>query len=279
MRIFVDLEATEGGEILAIGAVTDNDSRFFAVVKPEFTKLTPRIMALTGYDEQTMAGAQDITSAIAKFTHWALAQSGALSLGGNIGLHFFTFGKNDREFVQKTRDLHFNANGMSDLVHQLDWMKGNMSNGASPIYTAFKRPLISLRSAYYTYKNTPSEGAVIHNPVEDAVMFKELVEAAEGGWKLPADAEIVKVSKPVLPPKDSNNGMGVPEDLNRKVIAYWQKGAKERVQLYPNLIAAAKNLCTQAIQIDHVAPEQAAYRLLNAAITGESYCNRKFFLV
>lgn len=272
MRIFVDLEATEGGEILAIGAVTDNDSRFFAVVKPEFTKLTPRIMALTGYDEQTMEGATDITSAVYKFVQWSLQWVTA-------GVHFFTFGKNDREFIQKTRDLHFNAKGMSELVHQLDWIKGNMSNGASPIYSAFKRPLISLRSAYYTYKNTPSEGAVIHNPVEDAVMFKELVEAAEGGWKLPADAEIVKVSKPVLPPKDANNGMGVPEDLNRKVIAYWQRGGKERVQLYPNLISAAKSLCTQAIQIDHVSPEQAAYRLLNAAITGDSYCNRKFFLV
>lgn len=273
MRIFVDLEATEAGEVIAIGAVAENNFRFFSVMAPKYSRITPRITALTGITEEEAEKWVDAEHAIRSFVEWAQKQ------GAGLGVHFFTFGKNDGGFIQRTRNFYADQWGANEIVMQLDWIRANMSNGAAPIYDAFRKPLISLRSAYFTYKNAVSDGVDIHNPEKDAIMFKELVEAVEGGWRLPEGAELIKVSKPVMPPKDINQGRNVPEELNRKVIAYWQKGNSDKVQVFPNLIIAAKSLCTKAIQFDKLDPTKAAYRVLNAAINGESYCSRKFFLV
>lgn len=273
MRIFVDLEATEAGEVIAIGAVAENNFRFFSVMAPKYSRITPRITALTGITEEEAEKWVDAEHAIRSFVEWAQKQD------AGDGVHFFTFGKNDGGFIQRTRNFYADQWGANEIVMQLDWIRANMSNGAAPIYNAFRKPLISLRSAYFTYKNAVSNGADIHNPEEDAIMFKELVEAVESGWRLPEGAELVKVMKPVMPPKDINHGVQINEVLDRKVVAYWQKGSSDRCQVFPNLILAAKSLCTHAIQVSKLSPEQAAYRVLNAAINGEPYCNRKFFLV
>lgn len=273
MRIFVDLEATEAGEIIAIGAVTEENERFFGLMAPVYSRITPRIAAITGITEEDAELFPQPVETIQKFVDWARNQD------KGIGIHFFTFGSNDGGFVQRTRNFHADQWGACAVVMMLDWVKANMSNGASPVYKAFRRPLISLRSAYLTYKHNETDVATVHNPVEDAVMFKELVEAAENGWTLPENAELVKVAKPVMPPKDINHGVHIDEVLDRKVVAYWQKGGSDRCQVFPNLILAAKSLCTHAIQVSKLSPEQAAYRVLNAAINGEPYCNRKFFLV
>lgn len=273
MRIFVDLEATEAGEVIAIGAVAENNFRFFSVMAPKYSRITPRITALTGITEEEAEKWVDAEHAVRSFVEWAQEQDAGL------GVHFFTFGKNDGGFIQRTRNFYADQWGANEIVMQLDWIRANMSNGAAPIYDAFRKPLISLRSAYFTYKNAASDSADIHNPVKDAIMFKELVEAVEDGWRLPEGAELVKVSKPVMPPKDINHGRNVPEELDRKVVAYWQKGNSDKVQVFQNLIIAAKSLCNKAIQFDKLDPTQAAYRVLNAAINGESYCSRKFFLV
>lgn len=272
MRIFVDLEATEAGEIISIGAVTEENQRFFGLMAPKYSRITPRITALTGITEEDAEKFPWAENTIQNFVDWAVAQN-----RGN-GVHFFTFGKNDGGFVQRTRNFYADQWGVNKMVHMLEWIRNNMSNGAAPIYNAFRKPLISLRSAYYTYKHV-TEKSEIHNPVEDAVMFKELVEAAESGWQLPKDAELVKVTKPVLPSADANKGIDLPGELNRKVVAYWQKGNTDKTGVYPTLIHAAKALCTQAIQVNKLSPTQAAYRILNAAVNGEFYCNRKFFLV
>lgn len=273
MRIFVDLEATEAGEVIAIGAVTEEDVRFFGMMAPKYSRITPRITALTGITEEEAADWPQAEDTVRRFVNWAQAQD------AGIGIHFFTFGKNDGGFIQRTRNFYADQWGANEIVMEFDWIRANMSNGAAPIYNAFRKPLISLRSAYLTYKRNETLDTNIHNPVEDAVMFKELVEAAESGWTLPDGAELVKVVKPVMPPRDANRGVSMDEVLDRKVIAYWQKGNNDRCQVFPNLINAAKALCTQAVQIDKLSPEQAAYRVLNAAINGETYCNRKFFLV
>lgn len=274
MRIFVDLEATEAGEIIAIGAVTEDNQRFFGVMTPRFSRVTPRITTLTGITEEEADQFPPAELTIERFVRWAMDQA------TDIGLHFFTFGKNDGGFVQRTRDFYAAHPdwAQDNTVKRLDWIRANMSNGADPIYKAFNKPLISLRSAYFTYKHEV-EGDNTHNPVQDAVWFKELVEAAESGWRLPEGTELVKVIKPVMPAKDPNKGMDIPDELNRKVIAYWQRGNKDRCEVFPTLINAAKAICTQAVQGNGLSPEQAAYRVLNAAINGESYCNRKFFLV
>lgn len=273
MRIFVDIEATEAGEILALGAVADNNERFFSAVRPIFSRVTPRITVITGVTQDQADEFPTPANVIPHFIEWAIRQ------GGTYGVHFFTFGKNDRQFVEKTRAFWANEDKTLNIVAQLGWIAANMSNGAAPIYDAFRRPLISLRSAYLTYKETNIKPE--HCSLEDAVMFKELIDAVENGWTLPDGARIVKITKPVLPPKDVNHGEQIPKDLDRKVVAYWvrRKDGSDQSAVYANCIVAAKALCTQAIQTGKLDPIQAGYRVLNAAVIGETYCDRKFFLV
>lgn len=272
MRIYIDFEATEAGEIIAVGAVTENNDRFFRVCRPLYTPVTERITALTGLDSNVLADEPTFRAAAEDLIHWCDAHS------TTIGFHFFSFGKNDHEFLAKTIDLYKAHSFSAESIACMQFVYNNLSNGAYPIYKAFNRPLIGLRSAYLTYKNNKQELPDSHNPVDDAAMFKELVEAAESGWTLPEDAEIVKVVKPILPAKAPVEDFNTPAELHRTVVCYWTKGNKDKVAVYRDLVSAAKALCTKALN-SGVTPEVAANRILTAAIAGETYCDRKFFLV
>lgn len=272
MRIFVDFEATEAGEIIAIGAVAENDSRYFAVCQPMFTPLTERITALTGITEDTLATANPYWQVARDFQTWCHMQS-------PDPVYLYSFGKNDRAYARYSLECYM-GNGWTapPIVNPMAWIAGTIENGADPIYKAFRKPLVGLRSAYLTYKNDTGDLHQSHNPLDDALMFRELVLAAEQGWRLPADAELVKVIKPQLPAKAPKEDFTSPTELHRTVVCYWTKGNADKSAVYRDLITAAKALCTKALN-SGVTPEQAAYRVLQAAMNGETYCNRRFFLV
>ena len=273
MRIFLDFEATEAGEIIAIGAVAEDDSRYFAVCKPQFTPLTERITALTGIDERTLENANPYWMVARDFQTWCKMRDAS----GET--YLYSFGKNDRGFAQLTLNM-YRSHGYDSpaCLNPMAWVYANLENGANPIYKAFNRPLVGLRSAYLTYKNDTGDLHQSHNPLDDAIMFRELVLAAEDGWRLPQGAELVKVEKPVLPSKAPKEDFCTPAELHRTVVCYWTKGNQDKSAVYRDLVTAAKALCTKAIN-SGVSPEQAAYRVLQAALNGDSYCDRRFFLV
>lgn len=271
MRIYLDLEATEGGEIIAIGAVAENGKRFFSAIRPRFTPVTPRIAVLTGITADEAEEFPLAETAIPRFVNWVLEQDTGL------GIVFLTFGENDKCFAKKTLAFYKEDCGTPDSVLEgLSWLIANMSDCSLLIHKAFRRPNISLRSAYLTLRET--ELSPIHNPVEDALALKELIDLILGGWTLPENATVVKATKPNLPPKMKEI---IPENLNRKVVAYWvqSKTNKDMTCVFSDCVKAATTLCGQAIQQGQTDKYQVATRVLNAAITGESYCGRKFFLV
>lgn len=271
MRIYLDLEATEGGEIIAIGAVAENGKRFFSAVRPRFTPVTPRIAVLTGITADEAEEFPLAETAIPRFVNWALKQD------AGIGIVFLTFGENDKHFVQTTLAFYKEDCGTPDSVlNGLSWLIANMADCSYLIRNTFRRPNISLRSAYLTLRET--ELSPIHNPVEDALALKELIDLILGGWTFPENATVVKATKPNLPPKMKEI---IPENLNRKVVAYWvqSKTNKDMTCVFSDCVKAATTLCGQAIQQGQTDKYQVATRVLNAAITGESYCGRKFFLV
>ena len=273
MRIFIDFEATEAGEIISVGAITETGEKFYALSRPLYSPLTERITALTGITQEDLDGAAPFWLTCRSLIAWAN------SLDTGNGYHFFSFGKNDRVFVNTTARL-YRSNGSDDryTLEPMEYLANKLTNGADPIYKAFNRPLVSLRSAYLTYKNSQGELENTHNALEDAQMMMELILAVEDGWKLPEDAEIVKVQKPVLPAKAPAEDFCTPSELHRTVVCYWTKGNSDKVAVYRDLVTAAKALCTKALNAG-VTPEKAAYRVLQAAMNGESYCDRRFFLV
>lgn len=272
MRIYLDIEATEAGEVIAIGAVTEAGSTFHSYVRPVRTEITDRITVLTGITKEAAADATPLPCAAQALMVWAKA-----NCDGEF--QFCAFGKGDKDFLKRSYEsLHitgwdYELAEMKDIKFIID----NTTNIAKTIYQAFRKPYIGLRPAYLTYREN-KEAPRFHNPLEDAMMLKELVEACEGGWSLPEGKEIVKVHKPTLPPKAKADNGDVPLELRRKVIAYWVKDEKDRCGVYRDCVQAAATVCTKAIQAG-ITKVDAARRVLNAAYTGESYCGRKFFLV
>lgn len=274
MRIYLDLEATEYGEVLAIGAVDEDGNRFQEVVRPTYTPLTERITALTGIDERTIANAHNFIEVANNFQFWAWSHA------CDNQCDILTFGKNDSGFLRKTYDLFYTHGASPDDVEPMIWLINHTHNGANPIYQAFRRSMISLRSAYLTYTENEATEALngAHLPIEDAAMFKILYEAVRNGWVLPEGANLVTVKKPTLPPKQPKEDFNTPPELHRTVVVYWTRGNQDKCAAFRDLITAAKATCTKALNAG-ISPEQAAYRVLDAAINGESYCDRKFFLV
>lgn len=273
MRIFLDFEATEAGEIIAIGAVAEDDSRYFAVCKPQFSPLTERITLLTGITDEVLLTANPYWMVARDFQQWCMMRD----CEGRTRL--YSFGKNDKAYAQFTLNAYMAHDYTAPaVVNPMAWVAANIENGANPIYKAFNRPLVGLRSAYLTYKNDTGDLHQSHNPLDDALMFRELVMAAEDGWRLPEEAELIKIDKPKLPAKAPKEDFTSPTELHRTVVCYWNKGNQDKSAVYRDLITAAKALCTKAIN-SGVSPEQAAYRVLQAAMNGETYCGRRFFLV
>lgn len=274
MRFYLDLEATEYGEVLAIGAVAEDGSRFQKVVRPTYSPLTERITALTGIDERAIANAPSFIEVANDFQFWAWTH--AL----NDQCDILTFGKNDGTFLRKTYDLFYTHGASPDDVEPMIWLINRTHNGADPIYQAFNQNMISLRSAYLTYIENESTKTLngAHLPVEDAAMFKTLFEAVEDGWTLPEGTNVVLVKKPTLPPKQPKEDFNTPDELHRTVVVYWRRGNQDKCAVYRDILTAAKATCTKALNAG-ITPEQAAFRALDAAINGESYCDRKFFLV
>lgn len=273
MIVYMDIEATEAGEILQIGCVTQHNQRFGICTRPEFTPVTPRITALTGITQEDADESMSLNKALFILIDWLNQQSEDIQI--------YAFGKNDIGFIQKTYDFYF-LNGKSPddpLMQRLKYLKLKTANCQSYIYNAFRYKGLSLRSYYLTMNNQPLPHD--HNAMTDAVYLYQIMSAIDSGWTLPDGAEIVKFHKPTLPPKvdpcEANGTMTA--DLNRKVVAYYvnNKG-KDCAQVFPNCVAAARALCQQAINSgsDQI---EAGRRVLDAALAGTYYCNRKFFLV
>lgn len=275
MRIYIDVEATEGGELLQIGCVTEENQRFGVCVRPEFTPVTPRITALTGITADDARLADALFPSLCNLVNWALEQD-----KGN-GIHFFSFGKNDAKFFRKTLDMYKNygTDPNEPGMKALAWMASNITNCQSTIYNAYRQKGLSLRSYFLTMNNQPLPDQ--HNALVDAVYLYKIMTAIDSGWTLPEGAEIIKFIKPALPSKvtPAQAGGTLTQDLNRKVVAYWvnSKG-KENTGIFSDCMTAAKALCQAAVQAGRT-HEQAGYGVLNAAITGTSYCGRQFFLV
>ena len=70
-----DLQAVARSEILEIGAVKLNEQNavleeFQTYVKPQYSRVLPRVTVLTGITEETVATAPSYAEAMANFTDW-----------------------------------------------------------------------------------------------------------------------------------------------------------------------------------------------------------------
>lgn len=91
-KIFIDLEAIKAGQIISIGAIDEQGSTYYTLVKPVNLKgLTPFLSKLTGITKEMLMedAVPSFESAFDKLGEW-IGQEEAI---------FLTYGSNDRELL------------------------------------------------------------------------------------------------------------------------------------------------------------------------------------
>ena len=75
MKFYIDFEATQPeNEIIAIGAVAENGTAFYSLVKPQLSSISPYISQMTHISFDDLAWAPDINKALIEFDAWVMAQ-------------------------------------------------------------------------------------------------------------------------------------------------------------------------------------------------------------
>ena len=96
-----DLQAVARSEILEIGAVKLNEQNavleeFQTYVKPQYSRVLPRVTVLTGITEETVATAPSYAEAMANFTDW---------IGSDCRSRFYTWSNSDQNVILNEADL------------------------------------------------------------------------------------------------------------------------------------------------------------------------------
>ena len=162
MNVYIDLEATQfGKEIISFGAVAENGSEFYTLVKPKnLNKITKFITKLTGltpemYSEDT----PNIDTVIKQFMSWCNKQ--------DEKVRFFSFGNFDKVLFEAESERYPNNEGLKRLAKKLC----NLCVVSGKIlYRSTSTP--GLKTVYKEV--TGKEIIQTHNALDDAKMLMEI---------------------------------------------------------------------------------------------------------
>lgn len=163
MNFFLDIEATQPeNEIISIGIVADNGQKFYSLVKPSFSELTPYVFELTHISQEDLAQANTIDHVLYDINYWLLQQNVDW-----INDNFYSYGE-DVLFFEATLpaikdDFAFTI--AAKIMAKLEDITKTVFK--------FFHGSISLINAY-NYINSIKEEQ-LHNSLEDAVMLQAVV--------------------------------------------------------------------------------------------------------
>ena len=98
MNFYVDFEATQPEqEIISIGVYCDNKESFYALVKPQFSKVSKYITDMTGITNEMLADRDNFDTVLNDLYIWCTSQESNLN-----NWHFYSYGDGDVEFLKYT---------------------------------------------------------------------------------------------------------------------------------------------------------------------------------
>lgn len=167
MKVYIDVEATEAGEIIALGAVSSNGKEFYELVQPIFSKLTPMIHKLTGITDAELERAARLDSVLIHFYNWLYEQSRAI-----FQWKFYSYGNADIGFFKKSI-----KNCRNDIAYLLGCQIIATLQDSSLDVKKFFKQQAKLQHVYNYIQN--QNGKQKHNALEDANMLYKVVDYME----------------------------------------------------------------------------------------------------
>ena len=96
MNFYIDFEATQPEqEIISIGVYSDNEESFYALVKPQFSKISKYITDMTGITNEMVEDSYDLDTAFNDLYVWCANQETNLN-----EWHFYSYGDGDVDFIK-----------------------------------------------------------------------------------------------------------------------------------------------------------------------------------
>lgn len=163
MKIFIDFEATEKGEIIAVGAKTA-DKEFYSLVKPQFSKLTPNIKRLTYISEEDLNKANVLDKVFKDLANWLDEQNSAA-----YTWEFYSYGNADIDFLKKSL-----RNCKSSTSYQLACQMIATMQDAFELTKDFFKQQVKLQQVYNYVKQQDNKQR--HNALEDAKMLEYVMK-------------------------------------------------------------------------------------------------------
>ena len=163
MNFYVDFEATQPEqEIISIGVYSDNEKSFYALVKPQFSKVSKYITDMTGITNEILETAEPLDMVLKKLYVWCYEQEHSL-----MNWHLYSYGDGDVEFLKNSmRNIETET---SLIIASL--MIATMKDYSQEV-TRYFRGTTSLIKAYNYLKDL--ENKQKHNALEDAKMLADI---------------------------------------------------------------------------------------------------------
>ena len=163
MNFYVDFEATQPEqEIISIGVVAENGSKFYALVKPQFSEVSKYIADMTGITNEALEKEQELNVVLGRFHDWCYNQTKNLT-----EWHFYSYGDSDVDFLKHSL---CNIKGEAALI-VASLMIATMQDYSKEVKKYF-RGNTSLIKAYNYLKDL--ENKQKHNALEDAKMLADI---------------------------------------------------------------------------------------------------------
>lgn len=166
MKIFIDFEATEKGEIIAVGAKTA-DKEYYSLVKPQFSELTLTIQELTHITKEELDKANTLDIVLCDLDMWLDAQDKV-----TCRWEFYSYGNADIDFLRKSL-----KNCYSTTSYLLACQMIATIQDLSVETKEFFKQNVKLQHVYNFTKQV--EKTQQHNALEDAKMLKEVAKYME----------------------------------------------------------------------------------------------------
>ena len=173
MLFFLDFEATQPeNEIIAIGAVAENGTAFYSLVKPQLSSISPYISQMTHISAEDLETAVTIDKALIDFDLWVMSQENDI-----MRCRFISYGDDDK-FVKST--LPAITNDHAFTVAAILMVK--MENCYEDTRKFFHGPIKLVHAFNYV---RAVETKQKHDPLEDAMMLQKVYEHMQTHDPLP----------------------------------------------------------------------------------------------
>lgn len=163
MNIFIDFEATQPeGEIIAVGAATEDGEQFFEYVKPQYSIVTPEITKLTGITQEILEQEGHLFNDVMyKFALWCDSIQPK-----RLFQKFYAYGNADVKFLKNS----FQTLSSNDAINIASYMITTMQDYSEDVATFFNGSTSLIKA--YNYFETEKEQK--HNALEDAKMLADV---------------------------------------------------------------------------------------------------------